>query len=448
MTVPNSFLRRLRLYTPHSLQLAFHRLAGRFRFTVVAWGRQTGKSTAALNHVLKEAWEHPNHTYWFVSPTGDQAEIQFRRLIGMLWGCRELIAKWNQTKLRVKLINGSQIVFKSGEVFNKLRSESLNGVVIDEVRDQKPGLWTLVLRPMLNTTKGWAIFISTPNGFDAFYDFYEHARLDSSGEWGCMHAPATQCPLYSPEEIESNRKEMSEAEFAQEIMAEFRDLTRGRAYANYGAHNERSDSPFNPGEEWSPYLPVVVGLDFNVAPMAWTLGQSHDKHCHFGDEIYDLDTHTQKCAEFILVPKLLELPIDIKRVGVELIGDASGKADKTSAVGHTDYSLVCAELDRAGIRWVNLTPTGNPSVRDRVNTVNARLKSGAGEVRLTINPIKAKFLKRDFTRQVWKDGGNYELSSGTKKDLGHMSDGAGYVVHVKAPIELHGGVGVGRVIKR
>ncbi|WP_456304144.1 hypothetical protein, partial [Acetobacter sicerae] len=42
----------------------------------------------------------------------------------------------------------------------------------DEWADTPPEAWTEVIRPMLSTCEGHALFIGTPKGKDHFYDLY------------------------------------------------------------------------------------------------------------------------------------------------------------------------------------------------------------------------------------------------------------------------------------
>lgn len=416
----------LKLYTPHSAQLKFHSSSARYR--VASWGRQSGKSTACLNDLAKRAWENPGHTYWFISPTFDQARGQYRRLVGMLMNCPEIMLKKNQTELRVKLINHSEIVFKSGEVGENLRGATLHGVVIDEVRDQPPELWPMLIRPMLTTTKGWAAFVSTPNGYDSFYDLAERARTEPG--WEFFSAPSTCNPLFTRDEFEAAKTEMSEAFFAQEILAEFRDLYSGSAYVNFSEANLTETHPFAPaGLPIQPYAPILVGLDFNLSPMAWTLGQQAGERTHWFDEIYLKKSHTQEAA-LELIARIKKLPPVKSETQVILIGDATGKAGQRAAAGKSDYAILEELLTSAGIRFENRTPEANPSVRDRVNVVNSRLKDATGQVHLTLNPRTCPNLKRDLQRVGWKAGGSFTLDQTTNPELTHASDGVGYVLCV------------------
>lgn len=434
----NQRVKRLRLYTPHSTQYAMHKSMARYR--VGAWGRQSGKSTWAVNELIKKAWENPRTNYWFISPTHAQATIMYRRLVGSLWPCREIMLKKNQSELRVKLENLSAIQFKSGDNPDSLRSETLNGVIIDEVRDQDPDLWSMVIQPMLRTTGGWGAFISTPNGYDHFFDIFEAAK--NNPRWQTFHAPSNCNPLFTQEELEDARENMSEAQFAQEIMAEFRDMSKGRVYVNYDvAIHERAESPFAiAGETISPHLPIVVGLDFNISPMAWVLGQNRVRDWYWHDEISLHNSHTQEAAK-VLIAKVQD-----HKPGVILVGDASGNARQRAAAGKSDYDIVCQALDSAGIKWVNRTPDANPPIRDRVNAVNAAMKAADGSVHWWHHP-RCKALKKDCQRVVWKEGEQIVFDK-SDPDLTHSSDAAGYPVCELTPVPGIQKVGGLKVIVR
>lgn len=434
----------LQLYSPHSKQLDFHK--SKARFLVAAWGRQSGKSTAGVNHLLKEAWENANTRYWFVSPTYAQARVMYRRLEAMLWNCRDAVLKKNQTELRIKMINNSEIRFVSGDAPDSLRGETLNGVIIDEVRDQHAELWPMVIRPMLTTTKGWAKFISTPAGFDHFYDLAKLAQTDK--DWAFMSAPSTANPLFTSEEFEAAQKSMSESQFAQEILAEFRDLTAGRAYMFFGEHNYSEECPWMAGKLWSPYHPIVVGMDFNLSPMAWTIGQMSADRWWWFDEIHLSNSHTQEAA-IVLRDKILALKDQGYRAPQDLIlcGDATGKATQRTS-NQSDYDIVKSVLKCAGLSFSDETPEANPSVKDRVNAVNAKLKGADGSVSMWIHPTYCRNLVRDLERVVWKPGANLMLDQSRDVTLTHASDSIGYPIHKLTPIKGVRSIGQTRIIQR
>jgi len=434
----------LKLYSPHPKQLELHK--SNKRFVVAAFGRQSGKSTCAVNHLLKCAWERPNTRYWFISPTYPQSRVMYRRLVGMLWPCREVLLKKNQSELRIKLINNSEIRFVSGEVFDNLRGETLHGAIIDEVRDQHSELWPMVIRPMLSTTKGWCWFISTPAGFDHFYDLSLNA--DHDPDWATYHAPSIANPLFTLTEYEAAKKSMSEAQFAQEIMAEFRDITSGKAYVSYGSENLRDDCPWAEGKRYSPYHSIVLGLDFNLSPMSWTLGQTAASRWWWFDEIYLQRSHTLEAA-IALRDKINLLKADGYRAEPNLIlcGDATGKATQRSS-NQSDYDIVKQVLRESGISFRDETPESNPSIKDRVNAVNAKCKSATGEIEMWLHSTYTPMLQRDLQRVVWKHGADFVLDPGKDRMLTHASDSIGYPVSRLTPIRGVRDIGKTRIIQR
>ena len=408
---------KLTLYKPHPLQLEFHQSNHRYR--IFSTGRQAGKSTACLNDLVFKAWNNPKTYYWMISPIYSQAKEQYRRMIKFL--PVQVIKRKSDTELRIDFINGSTIEFKSGEVLDRLRGSTLHGVIIDEVRDQHKDLWPLVIRPMLAVTGGWAAFASTPNGFDQFYDLFQQAETDP--DWKALSAPSTCNPLFTQSEFEAARKQMSESEFAQEILAEFRDMMAGKAYRNHGSYNQTSVNPFaRNGEKLSLYLPIVVGLDFNVNPMCWTLGQTNGHKIHFFDEIVINDTNTHECAPELLSRVLSHPP------GVILIGDSTGESRNTKAkTGDSDYSIIMELFQANNVKIENRTPSCNPGVKDRVNQVNTLLLNSINETALTYDPVECPNLKKDFDRVVWKVGASSILDQTKDPSLTHSSDGVGYV---------------------
>jgi phage terminase large subunit len=57
-----------------------------------------------------------------------------------------------------------------------LRGIYLDGVVLDEFPLMQGRTWSEVIRPLLTDRQGWALFIGTPNGKNAFWDIYQAAK--------------------------------------------------------------------------------------------------------------------------------------------------------------------------------------------------------------------------------------------------------------------------------
>lgn len=210
------------LYNPHHKQREVH--DDKHRFKVLNWGRRTGKSTLAANYTLIQATQVVGR-YWIVAPTYKQAKNIYWLDIIHNQIPPELIKKKNEQELIVTLINGSIIELKGADNEDSLRGAGIKGLVLDEYAFMKPNVWDLILRPMLADSQGWAIFISTPDGFNHFYDLQNYARRSDKLDWWYSHATTYDNPHILPSEIEQIRDDTTEDQFAQEYLAEFKKMT-------------------------------------------------------------------------------------------------------------------------------------------------------------------------------------------------------------------------------
>jgi hypothetical protein len=414
------------------------------------WGRQSGKTTNGTWTMFKKPLIGRQHgVYWHILQTHTAAEVAFNRYVKLfpraawpyLWA-----KKPNESEKTVFLTGFREVHFKSGEKPNNLRVETLDGAIIDECREQDEILWTQVVRPMLGRRKGWAEFYSTPNGFDWFYDLSEAAKKKS--DWEVIHAPSTEAWWWDKSEIDSAKDDMALPEFEQEIMAEFRDLTSGKAYHAFGNHNDLRESPWCAGRRWSPYHPIILGADFNLSPMHWNLGQYAGDFYHWFDEIHLTNSHTTEAA-FALRDKILAMIAEGFRGEPHLIicGDATGKATQRTS-NASDYDILKEVLKDAGIRFEDRTPESNPPIKDRVNAVNAKCRNAHGQVQLFVDFDRCPKLVYDFQRVLWKPGVDIALDPGKKKDLTHATDGVGYAVFTFSPVKGVREIGATRIISR
>jgi hypothetical protein len=201
------------------------------RFKVICAGRRSGKSTYAQLQVLKWSLEKPG-LYYIVSPTYKQSKsIHWRELKKII--PKEWILKTNETELSFTLKNGSTIELKGAENPDALRGVKLKGLVIDEIASIRNWnwLWQEVLRPTLTDYESPTIFISTPKGYNHFYELFQ---LGSRGEdsYKSWRFTSYDNPYIPAVEIDNAKKELTEDTFYQEYMADFRKYT-GLVYKEF-----------------------------------------------------------------------------------------------------------------------------------------------------------------------------------------------------------------------
>ena len=199
------------------------------RFRVLCCGRRWGKTTLAIDQMKGRA-VIPNSRIAYIAPTYQQArDIAWEQLKSE---CREASNDINETRLEIRLVNGSLIVLRGWEAIETLRGQKFDQVVLDEVAMMRDfwGKWQEIIRPTLTDTKGEALFISTPKGFNHFYDLYNLKTKDT--DYASFHYTTFDNPHIPKDEIEKAKKELTEDRFAQEYLADFRK-TEGLVYKEF-----------------------------------------------------------------------------------------------------------------------------------------------------------------------------------------------------------------------
>ena len=151
------------------------------RWSVIVAHRRCGKTVACINDLIRRALmeDKPNARYAYVAPYLAQSKsIAWDYLIRY---SQPALVKANQAELWVELDNGARIRLFGADNPDALRGLYLDGVVLDEYADMRPRVWGEIIRPLLADRKGWAVFIGTPKGHNAFWDVYNHAT--QSEDW-------------------------------------------------------------------------------------------------------------------------------------------------------------------------------------------------------------------------------------------------------------------------
>jgi hypothetical protein len=376
---------------------------------------------------------------WYVAPTYKQARRDLWRPLKRL--AKPFIASSNETTMTVELIRGGRISLHGADNYDSLRGAGLNGLVLDEYADIAPEAWTEALRPMLSDRIGQALFIGTPEGFNHFYDLHSEAATGAKPDWRAWHFTTLEGGNVPPEEIAAARADLDEKVFRQEYEASFESLYKGRTYYAFDrAHNVRPVA-------FDKTRPIIWAMDFNVNPMASVICQMNGNGINVLQEIVLYDSNTPaSCRVFRdrVQPFLDQLRGDFYGViplQVSTYGDAAGHQRKSSS-DQTDWKIVKSFLAADSV----LVPThfeglSNPTVKGRINAMNALLCNADGERRLTIDP-SCKELIADLEQVAWKtDAAGNSISDLDKSNpkRTHVSDALGYLVEKEFGLRPTGG---------
>ena len=213
-------------YAPRDVFADFHDRTE--RWAVVVAHRRCGKTVSCINDLIYRALiEDKEHgQYAYVAPYYSQAK-------NIAWDylqrySKPVLAKANQSELWVELVNGAKIKLYGADNPDALRGLYLDGVVLDEYADMRPRMWGEIIRPLLADRLGWAVFIGTPKGHNAFYDVFTNATKDP--RWFAKTLRASQTKLLPDSELEDAQASMSPDQYEQEFECSFEAAIMGAFY--------------------------------------------------------------------------------------------------------------------------------------------------------------------------------------------------------------------------
>ena len=268
-------------YCPRKVFEDFH--DRKERWSVIVAHRRCGKTVLCINDLIYRALmeDKEDGRYAYVAPYMSQAKtIAFDYLLKY---SRPVMTKSNQAELWVELMNGARIRLFGADNPDTLRGLYLDGVVLDEYADMKPSIFGAVIRPLLADRKGWATFIGTPKGHNAFWEVYNNATQDK--DWYVKVLRASQTGLLEQSELDDAAKTMTQDQYLQEFECDFESAILG---AYFGKEmRQLTDEGRIREVEYDPLFPVHT---------AWDLGYSDDTAIWFFQvvhgEIRCLDYHS------------------------------------------------------------------------------------------------------------------------------------------------------------
>lgn len=193
---------------------------------VLVCHRRFGKTVGCINELIKKAVQNKLRAprYAYMAPYRNQAKrIAWEYLkyyTNVIPGIRR-----NESELYVELPTqhsgspGARIYIVGADKPDALRGEYLDGVILDEYAQIKTGLYGEIIVPALADRDGFAYFIGTPKGQNAFYELYLKALKDKAYFACCYRVDETG--ILSPEKIEEMKAEMTPDEIRQELYCDF-----------------------------------------------------------------------------------------------------------------------------------------------------------------------------------------------------------------------------------
>jgi hypothetical protein len=309
----------------------------------------------------------------------------------------------------------SRILFRPVDDFERLRGTNLAWFGLDELTYTQEEAW-LRLEGRLRDPKaqrlcGFAAW--TPKGYDWVYRKFV---AKPSETYHTIYAkPSENRHLLGrdPDFYKRLRESYDEKFYAQEVLGSYLNLDGSRVYSSFEQGVHVTDLSVDPRR------PILWALDFNVDPMSSVIAQIANGRIVVLDEIVIRHGTTRQACEAFLERYPKHEP------GVTIFGDASGSAQQTS--GMSDYEMVKEHFAIYSSMKVDYkVPKANPSVRERINLTNTKLRSAGGDIGLLVDK-KCKELIQDFEQVCFK-GDTGQIDKDRDRLRTHVSDALGYLI--------------------
>ncbi len=395
------------------------------RFMVLEWGRRTGKSTFTIVKTLMRAIHaRKNGRYWIVAPTYKQAKnIFWRDLVGK-YIPQELVKRKNESELIIELVTGDVIELKGADNEDSLRGAGISGVILDEYAFMKPMVWDRILRPMIVDSGGWAIFISTPNGFDHFHEMciYSQEKMAKGDKnWFYSHATTYDNPFIDDSELDELKATTPDDVFDQEYLA-IPTKKAGLVYKEFDKETHVIKIE-RPDYEWAKYVSIDFGQTNPTAVLF--IGVDANDNIFVYDEIYRSNMFTSELASLI---KAKQGPYMI----TSFYGD---QAAAQSIRDLQEYGIhVHGVQKRAGTVTEDYFRSGIEKVRGYL-----KIQEGTGKPKIFI-AAHCTNLIREFESYSWKElpeGATINKPERPDKSFDHCMDALRYFIYMhRKPIDV------------
>jgi phage terminase large subunit len=229
----------------------------RQRFACIVTHRRAGKTVACVEELHRAAVVCPQARprFAYVAPFLRQSKaVAWDYLRAAMARGREFGATAHEGELRVDYPGGGQVRLYGADNPDAMRGIYLDGVVLDEYADMDPRVWSEIIRPALADRRGWAVFIGTPRGRNAFFELWRRSQAEDG--WFSMLLKASDSGLIPASELELARRDLSEEQYAQEFECSFDAAVVGSYYGKLLARAEADKR--------------IAGVPYDPAALVWT----------------------------------------------------------------------------------------------------------------------------------------------------------------------------------
>lgn len=405
-------------------QTEFLNLPHKFRAYVGGFG--SGKTWVGCTAMCQHFYEFPRITQGYFAPSFPQIRDIFYPTI-------EEVAF--ESGLSIKINHGNKEVhFREGRIYRgtaicrsmdapeTIAGFKIGHALIDELdllKTEKALLaWRKIIARMrykVERLKNGIDVTTTPEGFKFCYHEFCKKPLEKPSLqdfYGLIQSSTYENERFLPDDyIPSLLATYPPQLIDAYLEGKFVNLTSGSVYPDFDRKLNHTDEALSPGE------PIHCGVDFNVYNCTASIFVTRDNRpVQVGELTGVRDTPA--------LAKLLMENYKLQGHHVTVYPDASGNSHKSTDANKSDIQIL-RDHDLA-IRVDSV----NPSVKDRVASVNAAICNAAGERKYKINTMLCPVTTDCLEQQIYDKNGEPDKSSG--KD--HVPDTIGYRINTDWPV--------------
>lgn len=394
------------------------------RFPLVPAGRRSGKTERFKRFLVKQAMKTVGQ-YFAAAPTHNQAKKIFWQDLKDFSLCKTHAKRPSESDLIIFMPNGSEIHVIGLDTPQRIEGIPWTGGGIDEFADIKPEAWEANILPALNTVnptrpdyRAWCWLLGVPDGLNHYYDLCmaAEAGMDPS-----MKVFAWKSADILPKDvIDAAKRMMSAKQYRQEYEASW-ETAAGKIYEDYSKANHTA-------EKILPHEMLCWMHDQNYTPLSSAIGviRNEGKDLYLLEEIVLTSAVSKQSAlEFV------ERYKDHQNKTVWLFGDPAGRAGEKH--GHaSDYTDIEGVLKANGWKCVRKVKPAAPAIKDRQNSVRAKICSADGHRSLFVNPMTAPWCDKGLATVQLQHGSTFQEDQ--KNQYQHITTAIGYMVESIWPV--------------
>lgn len=372
---------------------------------LICWHRRCWKDKTFFNILVEEAIKKV-WGYAYVLPTYAQGKkiiwdsidsqgLKFKDHIP-----KEILASENGTELKFTLKNGSFIQILGSENIDNLRGISPYGIIFSEYAFQNPTAWE-VMRPILAENGWWAIFNSTPNGKNHFYELYTMAQ--SNPDWYCEKLTVEDTKAVSEEYIEQERRDwMSEEMIQQEYYCSFEVWAIGSYYADLitQARNEDRITKL-------PKLFSQVDIYFDLWRNDWTAVWFKQNDWQFFNFIHYYESNWKHITKYF---DYIDEYISTNNLQIGMLNFPHDSTQKRIDAEKSSFELATERYWGHRVHYITRTQSTTKD-RDTVRALLPRCRFDIDEASQGIKCLENYKKAWDDTKKVFRDHHEHDWAS-------------------------------------